>query len=349
MDKQSEESLLIDEDIPQSIIVTSQDHCERIDTFLAKKIPDLTRSKIQQLIKSGLIKVNDKVVKPSFIIQSSDQITINYKTWTSVCKLHPIKMDLDIIYEDEYLIVINKPAGLMVHPGAGKPEPTLVEGLLYYLENISKSNTLRPGIVHRLDKGTSGALVCAKNDWIHEKLSEQFRNKTNFRQYIALLNGYMQLQHIAHESYLIRDPVSRQKFKSILINQTDITNIINNQHMVIGKYAKTYFDKICSYQKRLSLVNIQLDTGRTHQIRVHAKDLGMPVMCDPIYGFNQELPSVFPNQINTYIRSIHHQLLHAQYLGFTHPITNSNIAFEAKLPQDFQKVLELLEPFKDQN
>lgn len=225
----------------------------------------------------------------------------------------PENIPLEIVYEDDDLAVINKPQGMVVHPSAGHPNGTLVNALLYHLENLSTINdVIRPGIVHRIDKDTSGLLMVAKNDKAHESLAKQLKDKTSLRKYVALVHG-----NISHEKGTINAPIGRSK-----------VNRKMQAVMADGKPAVTHFNVLERFEQ-FTLVELQLETGRTHQIRVHMQYIGFPLAGDPVYGPRKTLPG-------------NGQYLHAKLLGFTHPSTNKEMIFEAEIPENFRKTLESL-------
>jgi 23S rRNA pseudouridine1911/1915/1917 synthase len=223
-------------------------------------------------------------------------------------------MNLEIVYEDEDVVVVNKPQGMVVHPSAGHPNGTLVNGLLYQIKNLSTINdVVRPGIVHRIDKDTSGLLMVAKNDRAHESLAQQLKDKTSLRKYVALVHG-----EIPHEKGRIEAPIGRSK--------------VNRKMQAViegGKSAVTHFEVLKRFEG-YTLIELQLETGRTHQIRVHMNYIGYPVAGDPLYGPKKTLKG-------------NGQFLHAKLLGFEHPTTGENIVFEAPLPEIFKKTLKQLQ------
>ncbi len=284
----------------------------RIDKYLAKELPLLTRTQIQSMINAELILVNDEVIKPNYLLRKNDEITIEYAE-PEPTEIEGENIPLDIYYEDSDLIVINKPAGMVVHPAPGNYSGTLVNALLYHCTDLSGINgEIRAGIVHRIDKDTSGLLVSCKNDLAHKNLSQQFHDKTVTRKYIAVCSGV-----IPHNVGKITAPIGRDP--------------VNRQQMAVvegGKEAVTNF-KVIERFKKHTLVELVLETGRTHQIRVHMKYIGFPIAGDPIYGLRSEI-------------SEHGQYLHAMTLGFVHPRTNKFIEFSAPLPDYYEKYLKEL-------
>ena len=250
-------------------------------------------------------------------------------------ELSPQPIRLDILYEDDDLLVVNKEAGLTVHPGAGTyGTPTLVEGILYYLKQTPDPGNLRPGIVHRLDKDTSGALVISKNEYVHQRLSLQFAEKTNHREYAALLVGVLPQNELTVESYLSRDPHNRLKFVS---HPTDPGGS--------ARWAKSIFKEQVRFAHRMSLASVTLHTGRTHQIRVHAKVLNASVLGDQLYGHKVDFGGHMSKEVQAALNKASRQMLHARLLGFIHPRTKAEMMFEAPVPEDFKILLNLLKPY----
>ena len=282
----------------------------RIDKYLIDKL-NISRSKLQEMIKCDLILVNDKVVKNSYQLKLNDKISIigELKKETDIL---PVKMDLDIIYEDDDLMVINKPSGLVVHPASGNYDNTLVNGLIDYTNNLSNNNGIeRPGIVHRIDKDTSGLLVVAKNDYAHEFLSKQLKDKTLSRVYIALVYG-----RINHDTGTIDAPIGRSLDDRKKMCVTSINS----------KEAVTHF-KVIERYKNTTLIKCKLETGRTHQIRVHMAYINHPIVNDPVYSNKKSIGDFG-------------QMLHACEITFIHPSTNKKMTFKCDVPEEFNKILE---------
>lgn len=325
--------------------VSADDACERLDIFLVQKCPDLSRSAAQRLIKGGECQINARSVSPKTAVQPGDFVTLSQAHRAHDSKLNPQSVELDILFEDEDMLVVNKPPGLVVHPGAGTREPTLIEGILYYLNRAAShlpGPELRPGIVHRLDRDTSGCLVIAKTDQALRELSRQFRDKTNLREYVALLNGVMSQPMIEVESYLHRDPRHRLRYTSSSLENYAQASA-SGADTTSWRYAKSSFLRQRVYGERLTLAAIRLATGRTHQIRVHAKQLGLPVIGDPLYGSVFQKRQDFPASLTQQLRRFDRQLLHARLLGVSHPRDGREIAFEAPMPSDFREFLQKLE------
>ncbi len=303
----------------------------RLDKYITSFIQNASRNKVQQAIKDGYVLVNGRPKKASYIMQPGDKIEISLPK-PPPQKARPEEMDLDIVYEDEYLLLVNKSPDMVVHPAYGNWTGTLVNGLLHYTsKNLSKADkeTLRPGIVHRLDKDTSGLLVVAKDDEVHKKLSKQFAKKKPERTYWAIVWGNPPDEGTI-EGNIGRSPRDR-KMMAVLDEG--------------GKEAVTHFKKIESFD-HLALLEIQLETGRTHQIRVHMKHEGYYVFGDKTYGGDSvrygpntgTRKSMFKNLFSRLER----QALHAKTLGFKHPATGEYIEFNSPLPPDFQTVLDKL-------
>lgn len=282
----------------------------RLDKYLIDKL-DVSRSKLQEMIKQGLILVNDKIAKNSYVLKLNDLVVVKGKLVMETNAL-PEKMDLDIVYEDEDLMVINKPSGLVVHPSAGHFTGTLVNGLLNYTNNLSGNNgKLRPGIVHRIDKDTSGLLIVAKNDKAHDKLAKQLKDKTLSRVYLALVHG-----KINHDTATIDAPIGRDLLDRKKMKVTDVN----------AKDAVTHF-RVLERYKNASLIECRLETGRTHQIRVHLNYINHPIVNDPVYGFKKQVTSFG-------------QMLHAKEITFIHPTTNKKMTFTCDAPKEFYDVLD---------
>ena len=283
---------------------------ERIDKYLSSKLDDsFSRAKIQKLIDEELILVNDKVVKSSYKVSNGDVILITDKEEDMSVK--PEKMDIDIVYEDDDVMVINKKSGVVVHPAPGNYSGTLVNGLMYLSKDLSHVNgEFRPGIVHRIDKDTSGLLIVAKNDKAHRILAEELKEKKIKRKYIALVSGVINHDIGEIDAPIGRDPSDRKK---MCVTSTN------------SKEAITHF-RVLERYKKASLIECELETGRTHQIRVHMKYINHPVINDPVYGKNNH--------------GEFGQLLHAKEITFTHPTTKKVMTFSCNVPEEFNKILE---------
>ena len=308
----------------------------RLDKFLTKNLKSLSRSQIKKIIVSKNIKINKKqIMASSEKIKENDLIEVNMpEKKTNYIK--PKKINLDIIYEDEDIIVINKNSGLIVHPGAGNKDETLVNGLLYlYKNNLSNLNgEFRPGIVHRIDKDTSGIIVVAKNNHAHALLSEQFSKHTISRKYVALVWGV-----IRPLNGKISTLISRSKKNRQLMSVSDR----------LGKKAVTNYKTIKTFSSKeipkISLVECILETGRTHQIRVHLEYKGNPLVGDKKYGKKKTKFKKINKKFNEMLSSFSRQALHAKSLGFIHPTKKKFVNFDSKLPNDFRKMLDFLDNF----
>ena len=284
---------------------------ERLDKYIAS-VTDYSRELVTKMLKDDYILVNGKLEKGSYKVKNGDIISIKER-YVQEMDVVPKKMDLNIVFEDDYLMVINKPSGLTVHPGSGNSDNTLVNGLMYYTNNLSSvGGDFRPGIVHRLDKDTSGLMIVAKDNKCHTLLADDFKNKRIHREYVALLDGVF-----PQNSATIDAPIERSKE--------------NFEKMTVaagGKKAITHLRVIKKY-KDYTLVRLVLETGRTHQIRVHLSYKGYPVHNDPVYS--KKTCDDFG------------QFLHSEYLKFVHPITGETLEFRADLPKQFAYFLESLE------
>lgn len=304
----------------------------RLDKYIASIVESTSRTKIQKAIEEDYITVNGKVEKSSYHIEPGDVIDINLPV-PQPPEAKPEKIQLDIVYEDDSLIIVNKPAGMVVHPAHGNWSGTLVNGLLWYADELSgpDKETLRPGIVHRLDKDTSGILVVAKNDEVHRTLSEYFRTKDIERTYWAIVWGMPDQKEGTITGNIGRNPNDRKKMTVLSGNK--------------GKHAVTHY-RVLEYFDHLSLLELKLETGRTHQIRVHLADNNLWVFGDKKYGGNSVRYG--PNtgsrkqMFNNLFASLSRQCLHAKTLGFDHPDSGEYVEFNSELPGDFQQVLGML-------
>ena len=287
---------------------------ERIDKYLMNNT-DLSRSKIQRMIEKNYILVNEKKVKSSYLLKENDEIEIN-NNYSEEIDILPQNIPLDIIYEDEYLLVVNKPSGMVVHPAPGNYKDTLVNALMYHCNKLSNINgKTRPGIVHRIDADTSGLLLVAKTDNVHNDLAKQISEKTVLRKYIALVSGIIYEDTATIDAPIGRDTNDRKKMAVTDLN---------------SKNAITHI-KVLERYKNATLIECSLETGRTHQIRVHLNYINHPVINDPVYGKKKlDNPSFG-------------QMLHAKTIGFTHPITKKYLEFNADVPEEFEIIRKLYE------
>lgn len=306
--------------------VTLSDAHIRLDIFLSQKLPDLTRSRIKNLIEDGLVSLNDKPAKASVKIKAGNQISITIPEPKPV-KAEPEKIPLDVLYEDRHIIVINKPHGLAVHPGAGRTKGTLVNALLYHCKELSGiGGALRPGIVHRIDKDTSGVLAVAKTDKSHQFLAKQFKEHSIKRRYLALVWGVVKDDEATIDLPIGRH-ISERKKMSVRTRR--------------GRKAVTHY-KVIKRFDNFTLVETTLETGRTHQIRVHLSAIRHPVAGDPVYG-KKIMPSGLSPKLTILLKNLKRQALHAQALGIIHPETKEYMEFTAPLPDDIQGIITALE------
>ena len=307
----------------------------RLDKFLAAKFNDITRTQIKKIIISRNLSINNKIVSsPSQKVRIGDKISFSISENKNEY-IKPEKIKIDIVYEDNDLIVLDKPSGIVVHPGAGNKSGTLVNGLVYhYNKNLSDLNGIyRPGIVHRIDKETSGLIVVAKNNFSHAKLAKQFSDHTIKRKYLALIWGVLRPLKGKIITLISRSKKNRQLMAvSEISGKKAITN-----YKTLKVFANDEIPKI-------SLVECVLETGRTHQIRVHLSHKGNGLIGDKKYGKQKKMKFKRINKkVEEVLKTFNRQALHAQSLGFTHPSKNRQIEFGSKLPQDFKKILDILE------
>ena len=294
--------------------ITAEENGTRLDSYLAEELEGISRSYLQKLIGEGLILVNQKTVKSNYKVKTGDSLLVQIPEAAPV-DIQPEAMDLDIVYEDSDLLIVNKPVGLVVHPAHGHYSGTLVNGLLAHCTDLSGINgKMRPGIVHRIDKDTSGLLMIAKNDMAHQHLAAQLKEHSIKRAYYALVQGV-----ISEPAGLVDAPIGRHE-----TDRKKMAVTFKN-----SKEARTHYYVKERFAKN-SFIECRLETGRTHQIRVHMAYLGHPLVGDPLYGTRKNNLD-FPGQA-----------LHAYALGFVHPRTGEELYFEAPLPEHFQSVLKTL-------
>ncbi len=308
-------------------IVTEDFVNQRLDRYLASLDEISSRSYAQDLIEKKLVMVDGVVARSSLSLKLNQKVEIDLPIKPEASVLIPYDFKLDIVFEDSDLIVINKPSGLVVHPAVGHQQDTLVNALLHHTKDLSMKNEQRPGIVHRIDKDTSGLLVVAKNDRTHESLAEQFKNKTTHRIYYALVDGFFPRSSGTFQSYLIRHPVDRKRYTSIKDNNKIVTTY--NGELENGKWAITHYQKIAQASS-MSYMKIRLETGRTHQIRVHLSEAGHRLVGDVTYGYPQQKVKAY--QTTRFF-------LHAAELGFVHPTTQHAKLFKVPWPIDDMKKL----------
>jgi 23S rRNA pseudouridine1911/1915/1917 synthase len=304
---------------------------ERIDIFLANTIENATRSRIQKLIKANCVIVNNKIVKPNYIVTPLDIIELTIPT-SPRPEVHEAEdIPLNIIYEDDYLLVVNKQAGMVAHPSLGNYTGTLVNALLHHTNKLSRLNEpIRPGIVHRIDKETSGLLLIAKDEWTHAKLAKQFYDHTIEREYWAVCWGLFKQSTGEVVGNIARSTKDRKIF------------CVSNSE---GKHAHTFYEVLEEFEFA-SLIKLKLKTGRTHQIRVHMAHIKHPIFGDPVYGgrvivYGSQLPKM-KARVDNLLEIMQRQALHAKTLGFIHPKTKEKIFLDSNLPDDFEMLLKKL-------
>lgn len=297
----------------------------RLDAHLAAVIPDWSRARIQRLIEDGDVVVNGRVVKSSYKLREGDVIEVEL-IQSPVATFTPESIPLEIVYEDDELVVVNKPAGLVVHPGAGIASGTLANALAYHFQRLShRAGAFRPGIVHRLDKNTSGLIVVAKNEAAHEVLADQFRAREVFKSYVALVHGRLAEDTGRIEQAIARDPRNRTRMA-----------VVRG-----GRPALSLF-RVRKRFERFTLLEIEIKSGRTHQIRVHMQWLKHPVVGDGTYSDGRD-KSVQDASIRAAIRKLGRLFLHAEQLGFRQPRTGEELRFTVPLPAELMALLDILE------
>ena len=297
----------------EKLFFTIEKGGERIDKYLSEQLEDMTRSHIQKLIKENMVRVNGMAVKSNFKLSASDQIEVEIPELKEPDIL-PENIPLDILYEDQDILVVNKPKGMVVHPAPGHYTGTLVNAIMYHCkDNLSGINgVMRPGIVHRIDMDTTGSLLICKNDRAHQALAEQLKEHSITRKYHAIVHGRLKEDEGTIDKPIGRHPIDRKKM---------------SVHCTNGREAITHYRVLKRFQQ-FTYIECQLETGRTHQIRVHMSSIGHPILGDQIYG-----PAKCPYKLQG-------QTLHAKVLGITHPITGEYMEFDAPLPDYFQGLLE---------
>ncbi|MCK7488495.1 MAG: RluA family pseudouridine synthase [Bacillus subtilis] len=298
-------------------LVQKEDELSRLDKFVVSIYEGLSRTTIQTMIKNEMLQVNGKLAKANLVVKPGDLIQI-WELPITEMELIPENIPLAIVYEDDDVLVVDKPTGMVVHPAPGHYTGTLVNALLYHIQTLSKpEETLRPGIVHRIDKDTSGLLMVAKNDFAHQALQAELKDKKTQRAYLALVDGVVLHQSGKIDAPIGRDSIDRKKMA-----------VVEN-----GKPSVTHFNVVARY-RGMTLLECRLETGRTHQIRVHLAYIGYPVVGDPIYGKKK-------------LAAETGQYLHAKTLAFTHPKTKQLMTFDSPLPPYFEQYLKTLEKFAD--
>src|SRR5215212_9326461 len=295
----------------------------RLDAYLALQIEGWSRARLQRLIESEDVLVNGRAVKSSYKLREHDEIEVDLTT-PPTDRFEPENIPIDIVYEDETLVVVNKPAGLVVHPAAGTPSGTLANAIAYHFQQLPNAS-VRPGIVHRLDRDTSGLLVVAKTEAALENLSDQFRDRTVFKSYVALVHGRVLSNSGRIDQPLARDPANRTRMA-----------VVRG-----GRGALTLYRVRRSFQ-RFTLLDVELKTGRTHQIRVHLAWLKHPVVGDETYGSGRD-NTIQDARLRAQIRNLNRHFLHSEKLAFTHPETRELVKFESPLPTELSDLLSVLE------
>ena len=311
------------------IIVTEGEKKKRIDSFLSNTLENTTRSRIQKLIKENCLTVNDEIVRSNYIIEPEDIIVLKIPIAPRPDKIEPENIPLDVVFEDDYLMILNKPAGIVVHPSPGNYTGTLVHALKYYTNDLSNNyGDARAGIVHRIDKDTSGLLVIAKKEEVHSHIAKQFAAHSAEREYWAICWGKFK----DSTGEIIGNIARSRKDRKIF-------TVAENE----GKTAHTFYQVLEEFDF-LSLIKLKLKTGRTHQIRVHLSHVKHNIFGDHTYGgrrinYGYEFPKI-KARVNNLLNLINRQALHAKTLGFIHPITNEKLIFNSELPNDMQLLLE---------
>lgn len=328
----------------------------RLDKWLAERMPQVSRQRWQEWIEAGGVQVNGERVKPAYRLRTGDRIEYTLPPdRPPAIDLRPEPIAVEIVYEDEHLLVVNKPRGLTVHPAPGHPHGTLVNALLAYAPRLAQGSApFRPGIVHRLDKDTTGLLIVAKTDQAHARLSAALQRRAIERRYLALVWGEPKWEQSLVDLPIGRHPVERkrmaafrgQSVRRAAASARSAANHTTDQDTVRARPARTHFT-VRQRWRGFTLLEAKLDTGRTHQVRVHASAIGHPVVGDPLYGGRRQLPpSLYPSgghtRLQAALETLPAQLLHAFALAFRHPITDEPIRLTAPLPDDFKQLLDLL-------
>ncbi len=320
---------------PSILSAETIDKGKRLDAFLAGRIEGWSRSRLQKLIENGDVLVNGKEAKASYKLREGDEIDVDL-TEEPVARFEPEDIPLDIVFEDEFLAVINKPAGMVVHPGAGVRSGTLANAIAHHFKfnipdsKLSESGTwdpgsgIRVGIVHRLDKDTSGLILVAKDEQTHEALAEQFRDRTVQKKYVALVHG-----NIAENSGKIERPIARDRW-----HRTKMTVAANGRHALSLWKVRERFEKF-------TLLEVDIKTGRTHQIRVHLASINHPVVGDATYSEGRD-NTIANAEVRKAIEKLNRFFLHSQRLTFTHPNTGERLTFTSELPTELAQLLKLL-------
>lgn len=318
---------------------------QRLDRYLAVHPEIGSRTRAQWLIEKEFVLLQGKSPKPSLLVSEGQVFQVELPEIESVEEIKPFNFPLDILFEDQDLIVINKPSGLVVHPAVGHSSDTLVNALIHHTRDLSmKFGEQRPGIVHRLDKETSGILVIAKNDLSHEKLAQQFKQRSIHRLYVAVVLGEIKEKKLDIQSYLDRHPNDRKKRASVRNKQKQIVRNFSAEQEK-GKWAVTHAEKLQT-SSGMTLCKVRLETGRTHQIRVHLSEAGFPIVGDRVYGADKKMKTLKSQNIKKQIESLDRFLLHAGELEFVHPRTEEKLSFRVDWPLP---IINLLKDWGFQN
>jgi 23S rRNA pseudouridine1911/1915/1917 synthase len=314
----------LDQNSPLTFSVTADEAGGRLDSFLAARIQNWSRARLQRLIEDSDVLVNGRTAKSSYKTRPQDEIEIELNS-LPVAAFAPEEIPIEIVHEDDDLVVVNKPAGMVVHPAAGSPSGTLANALAFHFRELSTSaGPVRPGIVHRLDKGTSGLLVVAKTEVAHEDLADQFRAREVFKSYVALVHGQIERKRGQVDQPIARDPRNRTRMAVVAGGRTALSLYLVREAL-----------------QRFTRLDVELKTGRTHQIRVHLASIRHPVVGDAVYGGGRDKTVPDP-RVRGAIAKLQRQFLHAHELGFRHPRTQQHLRFTAPLPSELENLLELI-------
>lgn len=324
--EQTNEEFLEEEDAPCHFVVTDEQAGARLDAFLAAQLADVSRARVKRAIEAGDTLVDGRMAKPSEKLRAGQRIEIEIAPAASLAELALEDVPLDIVFEDEQIAVINKPAGMIVHPGAGVARGTLANALAFHFQKLSaRGGALRPGIVHRLDKDTSGLIVVAKTEAAHENLAEQFRRREVFKLYLALVHGVVRGDVGRIEESIGRDTARRTRMAILPIGRG-------------GREALTIY-RVRQRFERFTLLDVEIKTGRTHQIRVHLAHIKHPVVGDETYGGGRD-KTISDTTLRARVSALKRQFLHAARLKFHHPQTGAPMRFDAPPPVELREFLE---------
>jgi len=311
-------------------IIFPEDHpVERLDSYLSESFPDISRSQLKKIIDNGLVTLEGAPVKANLKLKGGESLEVVLPE-PEPTKALPEEIPLNICYEDQNVIVINKSAGMVVHPAAGHWNGTLVNALLHHCNDLAGiGGELRPGIVHRIDKDTSGLVVASKNDQSHQSLAEQFKNHSIQRRYLALIHGCPAVKSGTIDKAVGRHPIQRKKMSSKAKHSKAAVT-----HWTVKKHFPQY---------NLSLIELQLETGRTHQIRVHFAEMNHPLVADPLYGSRSRTSAIKDPTLKALIAKLPGQALHARLLGFIHPKTRKYLEFSCEMPENLSMIINYLD------